>query len=964
MGIYTDAIQKLYVAYFSRPADVAGLAYWENVVAANKGSTTAVSAAFAASAEYKAAFAGLDAYHIVDQVYVNLFGRHAEPTGLNYWGQLLLTNKLTVDAIVTAVAGGAQGTDAVAYSSKVAGATAFTNALDLSYEILGYANPSANAGAANFIAGITDAATLAAAIAPATLDATVLAITTPQPIGTTYALTGTVDTLVGTNANDTFNATGTTLSTFDSINGSAGNDTLNIVDTGTAAGTAFVVNSAGATIAGVETIQVLTTGGATVDTTAMTGATKLTVTAVGTAAVMATAGAATDVTVTSAAAAGAGVTVAGGKAVTVTSSAATAGNTSVSGAGLTAVIVNGGANVVIDNGVKGTTLTQASVFGATGSSMTLTGTALTNVSLSNIMQADAVTVNNTKASHDLNLSLSSVGYDAGGLAVAVSVADAVATTANINAVTKSAVTLTGAKIATANLTGGALALNAGGAGNVKLTTINGAAATGALTLSNLGNGVNTVTTGTGNDTVAFNALTASGVTNASVSTGAGNDTITLTTTGDGIVTVSTGDGDDTVILTSRGVADVLNIDLGAGTDTLNAAVAINSGDTVNGGAGSDTLALNLVGSANIGAFSGFELFDTIALNKTLDVDILASKNTVTEIIASGAVGAAVLQNVGAGVGVRATGDMVGSTLTVTQKVAGALTITADMDEATAADTAIDTFAASITATNATSANIVFATDYLAKIAGEIALGDNATTLNVSTGAATSATVVSGGTLSVNTLNYTDSSLLGNKLASLTVTGTQALTLNTTTTGALATVDASAQTGGLTFSTTSLANGGKVILGSGVDKITVNVATSITTGAEQISGFEKTLAVAVTTDPLLAADQAAAIADADVMVIAGGTVANANTVAILQGAGAVTAKGVLTFTGAGPATLADAFLIADAAADAVGEVLVFNYLGDSYVFMQNGATDVAVKLVGVIGITNIAEVGATDAFFIV
>ena len=75
MAVYTDAIQKLYVAYFSRPADAAGLAYWEGVVTAAKGSTAAVSAAFAASAEYKAAFAGLDEYHIVDQIYLNLFGR-------------------------------------------------------------------------------------------------------------------------------------------------------------------------------------------------------------------------------------------------------------------------------------------------------------------------------------------------------------------------------------------------------------------------------------------------------------------------------------------------------------------------------------------------------------------------------------------------------------------------------------------------------------------------------------------------------------------------------------------------------------------------------------------------------------------------------------------------------------------------------------------------------------------------
>ena len=961
MGIYTEAVQKLYVAYFSRPADAAGLTYWEGVVTAAKGSTAAVSAAFAASAEYKAAYAGLDAYATVNQVYLNLFGRPAEPAGLQFWGQNLLNGKLTVDAVVTAIATGAQGTDLVAYNSKVAAATAFTAALDTSAEILGYSGAAANAGAANFIAGVTSVATLEAAIAPAALNATVLAITTPQPVGTTFVLTDVNDVFVGTSANDTFSVTTdamsgmSTLSTFDELNGGAGSDALNIIDPNTGAAAQLTVNGAGATISGIETVSIRTTGGAAVNTTSMTGVTKLNVVAQGTAAVAATVAATTDVNVASANI-GTGVTVTGGKQVIVTSKEVGAGDVSVTGAALTTVAVTGGSNVVVSNTATGTTLTSASITGVTGANSTLTGTALTNLNLANIglTAAHSITVNNTTAGHAINASLSAVGTSTN----VVTLNDNVATSANLSAITASNISLAGSKIATANITGaGALSLNVAGA--AALTTIAGAAATGAITLTGLTSAVTSVTTGSANDTVTLNAATTATV-NASAVTGAGNDSITLNTTGAGIVSVVAGEGNDTVVVNGRGTG-ALNIDLGDGTDTLSAAAttSINAGDTVNAGAGVDTLTLALVGSANIGAFAGFELFDAVALNKTLDVDILVSKNSVTEIVASGNVGSAVLTNVGPGVGFRATGDMAGSTLVLAQKAAGAISVTVDKDEAGAGNVAADTITAGVSLTNATAATIVFDSSYVASVATEPATGDNVTTFNVAAANATSATVVSGGALSNNVLNLSGTV----KLASLTVTGAQALTLTSAGATVLANVDATASTGGLTATTASLANAGSFKLGSGVDKITIDLAgsTTVSGAAEQISGIEKTAAVSLSVVAADATAKAAAQADADTIVLAGGSVVNAPAAAV---AGAsVSAAGVLTFTGAGPSTLDAAFLIANDVAETLGEVLVFNYLNDSYVFMQNGATDVAVKLVGVTGITGLGEAGV-DGFFIV
>jgi hypothetical protein len=187
---YTD-IQKLYVAYFNRPADVAGLQYWETVVEANKGNTAAVSAAFAASAEYKTTYAGQTNEQIVNTVYLNLFSHAADAPGQAYWADLLTRNKITIDSVVTQIATGALTTDLTAYNNKVIAAGAFTAALDLPAEQAGYANPLANPAAKAFLSGVTTDISLQAALAPATLNASVAAVVAA---GTPFTLNGALST--------------------------------------------------------------------------------------------------------------------------------------------------------------------------------------------------------------------------------------------------------------------------------------------------------------------------------------------------------------------------------------------------------------------------------------------------------------------------------------------------------------------------------------------------------------------------------------------------------------------------------------------------------------------------------------------------------------------------------------------------------------------------------------------------
>jgi hypothetical protein len=201
MALYTNAVQKLYVAYFNRPADAAGLAYWEGVVAANKGDTSLVSAAFAASVEYQTEYSQITTAGVITKIYQNLFGHTPDTAGLAYWVAGIQAKNFTIDQAVTTIANGALTTDKVAFDSKVLVATSFTANLDTAAEIGGYTGTNANLAAKDFLSTIVTAADATAAIVPAKLDATIAAVV---KAGVPFTLSGALTTL--TNASDAVDA--------------------------------------------------------------------------------------------------------------------------------------------------------------------------------------------------------------------------------------------------------------------------------------------------------------------------------------------------------------------------------------------------------------------------------------------------------------------------------------------------------------------------------------------------------------------------------------------------------------------------------------------------------------------------------------------------------------------------------------------------------------------------------------
>lgn len=246
MAVTSDQIQGLYIAYFNRPADFFGLQFWTDAANNNPGGVAAVANAFAASPEYVKAYGSLNTAQIIDTLYMNLFGRHAEVDGIKFWGSALTDGRLNIGNIAYQIMTGAQDTDggfqdATTVKLKIQAAGAFYNALDTQAEIGGYSGDAANAIAKAWLNTVVDQASLDAAISDDGLTAVTgqIVANLPENQPKTFTLTNGVDTgaaFVGGQGNDIFNATGTTLTALDVLDGGLGNNTLNIVDsTGAAA---------------------------------------------------------------------------------------------------------------------------------------------------------------------------------------------------------------------------------------------------------------------------------------------------------------------------------------------------------------------------------------------------------------------------------------------------------------------------------------------------------------------------------------------------------------------------------------------------------------------------------------------------------------------------------------------------------------------------------------------------------
>jgi Ca2+-binding RTX toxin-like protein len=231
-------IQGIYIALFGRPADPLGLEYFNT--ATGGGTNLTAIGDLAATAEYQDRFDGMNNAQIVTAIYQSLFGRNPELAGLEYFVNELNSGRLNINNVAINILDGAQGADKDIVDNKIEAANLFTAAVAADSDALaGYQGAKGIAAGVKFLAPITadDATVPTQAQVDAAVDAVADGTGSAGEIFTltapANAITGGVDVVNGTSGDDTIRAvTADSLNNADIIDGGAGFDTLVIADVG------------------------------------------------------------------------------------------------------------------------------------------------------------------------------------------------------------------------------------------------------------------------------------------------------------------------------------------------------------------------------------------------------------------------------------------------------------------------------------------------------------------------------------------------------------------------------------------------------------------------------------------------------------------------------------------------------------------------------------------------------------
>lgn len=214
------AIQQIYIGLLGRSADPEGLAYWAAEI---DGGTLTLEELRAnivnEQPEYAAGQGQLTRTQTVEALYQNLFERAADPEGLEYWVNGEGSN-VNTDQLVLALIDGAAAADTLVLDNKTEAAIYYTdNTAQADFTI-----QNATAAVAD-----VDGTSASVAASKAATDSN------SHGTGETFSLSTGLDLLNGTAANDTFiglfeDGNTSTFTLGDEIDGAAGTDTLKIVN--------------------------------------------------------------------------------------------------------------------------------------------------------------------------------------------------------------------------------------------------------------------------------------------------------------------------------------------------------------------------------------------------------------------------------------------------------------------------------------------------------------------------------------------------------------------------------------------------------------------------------------------------------------------------------------------------------------------------------------------------------------
>ncbi len=129
---YSKQVQAMYIAYYSRPGDPGGVAYWAKRLEQSDGDSSAIINQFGNSAEYIDRLAGKDSEELINNIFVNLFGRDADAGGLVFYKNKLESGAITLASIALNISNGVSpgSSDAAIIDNKLDVAAAYTAYVD------------------------------------------------------------------------------------------------------------------------------------------------------------------------------------------------------------------------------------------------------------------------------------------------------------------------------------------------------------------------------------------------------------------------------------------------------------------------------------------------------------------------------------------------------------------------------------------------------------------------------------------------------------------------------------------------------------------------------------------------------------------------------------------------------------------------------------------------------------------
>ncbi|WP_137175803.1 calcium-binding protein [Massilia sp. HP4] len=127
---YAATVQSFYAAFFGRPADRDGLAFWTRQFEAADGQFAAIGAAFAQSHEALIRFGNVPLPERVAGIYETLFSRAPEADGLRFWIDAVEGGHVPLEGVALAILQGAQGSDRDLALLRLDAASRFTQRVE------------------------------------------------------------------------------------------------------------------------------------------------------------------------------------------------------------------------------------------------------------------------------------------------------------------------------------------------------------------------------------------------------------------------------------------------------------------------------------------------------------------------------------------------------------------------------------------------------------------------------------------------------------------------------------------------------------------------------------------------------------------------------------------------------------------------------------------------------------------